>query len=276
MFSLSWDIEELKKLSSEGRILRVELSAAFDVASNADIAFQQYNMPRKLSSIRECLGTFVKGVVRFRRTPATHIFVIMISSELRDRKPYALPVQCIPYAGLNEGNMRRLINELVKEMVGRGMKVSGDVLHCLRLKMMNNWTFLLFVGFVSNGEFNYMRSKGYTRPLSVLQIRTNVRSKYNKICQKTLLAMLTPKRKLLSKCLHHCYFISIPAFAFQYSLELPDGTVVAKRTNPAVPSSVLREISDWLRQGATLEDAVDRLRARTVPAGYEFHTWQPG
>ena len=142
--------------------------------------------------------------------------------------------------------------------------------------MMNNWTFLLFVGFVSNGEFNYMRSKGYTRPLSVLQIRTNVRSKYNKICQKTLLAMLTPKRKLLSKYLHHCYFISIPAFAFQYSLELPDGTVVAKRTNPAVPSSVLREISDWLRLGATLEDAVDRLRARTVPAGYEFHTWQPG
>ena len=36
--SLSWDIEELKKLSSEGRSLRVELSAAFDVASNADIA----------------------------------------------------------------------------------------------------------------------------------------------------------------------------------------------------------------------------------------------
>ena len=198
MFSLCWDIEELKKLSSEGRNLRVELSAAFDVARNADINFQQYNMPRKLSSIRERLGTFVKGVTRFRRKAATHIFVIMISSELRNRKPYALPVQCIPYAGLNEGSMRRLINELVKEMIGCGMKVSGEVLHCLRLNMMTEST-LLSPGFVSNGEFNYMRSKGYTRPLSVLQIRTNVRTKYNKIRQKTLLAMLTPKCKLLPK-----------------------------------------------------------------------------
>ena len=50
--------------------------------------------------------------MRFRRKAATHIFVIMISSELRNRKPYALPVQCIPYAGLNEESMRRLINEL--------------------------------------------------------------------------------------------------------------------------------------------------------------------
>ena len=76
--------------------------------------------------------------------------------------------------------------------------MSGEVLHCLRLNMMTEST-LLSLGFVSNGEFNYMRSKGYTRPLSVLQIRTNVRTKYNKIRQKTLLAMLTPKCKLLPR-----------------------------------------------------------------------------
>ena len=55
---------------------------------------------------------------------------------------------------------------------------------------------LFSVGFVSDGEFNYMRRKGYTRPLSVVQIRANVRTKYNKLHQRTLLAMLTPKRKL--------------------------------------------------------------------------------
>ena len=36
-------------------------------------------------------------------------------------------------------------------------------------------------GFVSNGEFNYLRTKGYTRQLSVLQIRTDVRNKYIKL-----------------------------------------------------------------------------------------------
>ena len=32
----------------------------------------------------------------------------------------------------------------------------------------------------------------------------------------------------------------------------------------------------WLKQGATLFDAVDRLRPRTVPPGYTPHTWTPG
>ena len=57
---------------------------------------------------------------------------------------------------------------------------------------------------------------------------------------------------------------------------MPDGTIVAKHPNPAVPPSVLQEISNWIVQGASLEDAVDRLRSRTVPAGYNFHTWRPG
>ena len=49
------------------------------------------------------------------------------------------------------------------------------------------------VGFVTNGEFNYMRSKGYIRPLSVLQIRTDVHNKYNRMKEDTLLKMLTPE-----------------------------------------------------------------------------------
>ena len=53
-------------------------------------------------------------------------------------------------------------------------------------------------GFVSNGEFNYLRTKGYTRPLSVLQVRTNVKNKYAKIGAKALSAMLTPKREFYS------------------------------------------------------------------------------
>lgn len=128
MFSLSWDIEELKKLLSDCRSLCVEMSAVLDAVSNADIDLQQYNLPRKLSSIRERLSNLVKGLTRFKRQPATHIFVMMISSEHRNCKPYAVPVQCIPYAGLNEDNLRRLVTELVKEMVDNGMKVAGKLL----------------------------------------------------------------------------------------------------------------------------------------------------
>ena len=43
-----------------------------------------------------------------------------------------------------------------------------------------------------------------------------------------------------------------------------------------VPASVLREIHDWIKKGATMEKIVKQLRQRTVPSGYKFHTWKPG
>ena len=55
------------------------------------------NVARQLSDIRETVTSLVQDLTRQKRIPATHIFVLMISSELRDIKPYALPVQCLPY-----------------------------------------------------------------------------------------------------------------------------------------------------------------------------------
>ena len=57
--------------------------------------------------------------------------------------------------------------------------------------------YVLNIGFVSDGEFNYLRMKGYTRPLSVLQIRADVRRKYCRLSSKKLLAMLTPQSKFV-------------------------------------------------------------------------------
>ena len=82
------------------------LWAMKDVVFTPDLcnptSFQVENIPRKLSKLRKRLTDMHKRVVRFRRVVATHLFVLMISSELRDKKPYAVPVQCVPYAGLKD------------------------------------------------------------------------------------------------------------------------------------------------------------------------------
>jgi len=49
----------------------------------------------------------------------------MISNEERDKKPYALPIQCLPYKGLSDAKVRELANKIILEMVRRGMKVVG-------------------------------------------------------------------------------------------------------------------------------------------------------
>ena len=73
--------------------------------------------------------TFVKRVTKYKRVAATHILVLMISPEQRTSKPYALPVQCIAYKSLKDSEVRKIANELVKEMSLRGMKVAGILLY---------------------------------------------------------------------------------------------------------------------------------------------------
>ena len=89
--------------------------------------FQEQNIPRKLTKIRSTLCELIRLMAHFRRNPATHIFVLMISCDVRDKKPYALPVQCLLYASLKEIEVRRLVFSLSKEVVTLGIKVSGKL-----------------------------------------------------------------------------------------------------------------------------------------------------
>ena len=50
----------------------------------------------------------------------------------------------------------------------------------------------------------------------------------------------------------------------------------AKKENCAVSQQLLLEILTWRLEGSTDEDVIVRLRERTVPSGYRYHTWQPG
>ena len=53
-----------------------------------------------------------------------------------------------------------------------------------------------------------MRNNGYTRPLSVLKIRSDVRSKYARMSRKKMVAMLTPigKTKMFIKVRDGTYY----------------------------------------------------------------------
>ena len=52
-----------------------------------------------------------------------------------------------------------------------------------------------FIGFASDGEFKYLCAKGYTHPLSVLQIWYMICNKYSKMSVHRMLEMITPKRE---------------------------------------------------------------------------------
>ena len=49
----------------------------------------------------------------------------MISAQDRQRKPYALPVQCIPYKGMRDTMVCELANKIISEIVKQKMYVAG-------------------------------------------------------------------------------------------------------------------------------------------------------
>ena len=81
--------------------------------------FYQSNIPRKLTQIRQQLRELTKRIVHFKREPVTHIFVLMISLDTRDKKPYILPVQWFPYSGLKEVDLKRIVPDLCRDGIPR-------------------------------------------------------------------------------------------------------------------------------------------------------------
>ena len=81
-------------------------------------------MANQISSFREKVLSFVKAITKYRREPATHILVVLISPE-KHKKSYALAVQCIAYKSIKDSEVQQICNKVLKEMTVRGMKVAG-------------------------------------------------------------------------------------------------------------------------------------------------------
>lgn len=175
-----------------------------DLLTNPLTDFYQLHLPQHLVKLMEWLLTVVKAANQYKQRPATHLFIFMISPE---RRPYALPVQCVSCASLKCSELRCLTTELVKEMVKRGMKTGVSHKHtyihlhayACYVELLDQFTIVVFLllhaGSVSNGQFNSLGSEGYTCPLSILEIKANVRRKYSKVRQSVMMAMLKPVHK---------------------------------------------------------------------------------
>jgi hypothetical protein len=172
MLKLAWDVQELTAINDMVRTILVECQVLLDELNDLIYDAVEDNLARRLACLREKITSLVKRVSRYRRTPASHLLVMMISTEDRRRKPYAMPVQCLAYRSLKDAEIRKIANQVVQEMKKRGLKVAG---------------------FTTNGEWNSLHQRGNTRPLSVLQLRSIARSKYSRMGYQTMMNMLTPR-----------------------------------------------------------------------------------
>lgn len=125
MFSLCWSVDELGRLNESGRKLCVEIDDLLAVLDDPSTDIIRQNVARRITKVQDVLLSFIRGVTKYQRHTATHVLVTMVSPIQRNKKPYALPVSCIPYGSLTESKARTHIKCIITEMQKRKMKVAG-------------------------------------------------------------------------------------------------------------------------------------------------------
>lgn len=73
MFSIAWQVEELKRICAECRQLRAEVRMMVEY-QNTD--FQHLNFPRRLADIREKLCLSAKTASKYRRRGSNTYFCV--------------------------------------------------------------------------------------------------------------------------------------------------------------------------------------------------------
>ena len=61
-----------------------------------------------------------------KRVAATHMLVVMVSAEGHNVKPYATPVQHIPYVSLRDQYLRDILMKLKEAMTRVGLHITGE------------------------------------------------------------------------------------------------------------------------------------------------------
>ena len=74
---------------------------------------------------KELADYFCNLFVKKRQPAATHVLIIMVSEEKRNRKPYSLLVQYVPYHTIRDPYIRDLSKSVKLKMTELGMTTVG-------------------------------------------------------------------------------------------------------------------------------------------------------
>lgn len=121
LFALAWACEGFKTLT----VMNKELKSTVCSLHSKILCASAGNIPNDLALLRNRFLKYLQSLYSKKREAASHMMVFMIADEMRNLKPYALPVQFLPYHGISDGKIRGLIENLRTVMVNMGMTVVG-------------------------------------------------------------------------------------------------------------------------------------------------------
>lgn len=123
--SLNWDIVKFQTLLEQATFFKEQISTFIaDLNSSQSQAPVAPNWRLWLKQSPGYLQ-FLRNLFKKKRICATHILVFMVADEQRICKPYAIPIQYVPYKGIRDQEVRDLTKKIKIEMTKAHLKVVG-------------------------------------------------------------------------------------------------------------------------------------------------------
>ena len=167
--SLNLDIVEFHTLLGQASDFSIAIKDSLNILDQKEI-----NHP--VADARKCwlkhcknYLVYLRNLWKKKRECATHILVFMLLDERRDKNPYAIPLQYVPYHSIRDQELRDLVKNITLELTKANLKV---------------------VGTTTDGEFEQLRRRGDTRPLHIWQLAHDAKESVRKMNKTTLLQML--------------------------------------------------------------------------------------
>ena len=124
--SANWNVVEFQTLLQQAQLL-IQAYEAEVINLNPAIvspAVMKLVKGSLRGLVSEAKG-YLRNLFKKKRTAATHVLVLMLSDERRQKKPYALPVRYIPYRSMKDQFIRDFTRDVKQHMTNRGLAVVG-------------------------------------------------------------------------------------------------------------------------------------------------------
>ena len=122
--SLSWERVEYTTLLQQAQAFRVTLDSLLPHLQPGCARVQE--VVNSLRNLQDDLMKYLRNLfVKKRQPAATHVLAILVSEERRNKKPYAIPVQFVPYCSIKDQCIPDLTAKIKVEMVRMNLKPVG-------------------------------------------------------------------------------------------------------------------------------------------------------
>ena len=125
--ALCWERVEYNTLLQQAQAFRTTIESLLPHLQPGSVRVQ--DVAHSLKDLKEDLKKYLRNVfVKKRQPAATHVLAILVSEERRNKKPYSIPVQFVPYTSIKDQYIRDITTKVKREMVKMDLKPVGRLL----------------------------------------------------------------------------------------------------------------------------------------------------